>query len=326
MRLIGLAVVLALGLFVAPLAADAQQKGKSYRMGWLSGRSPTSAPHLSAALIGALKDLGWVETQNLIIDYRYAEGRSERLPALVADLLRAKPDIIYAEGDQQIKAVKDATKTVPIVMVACDAVAAGLIASLARPGGNVTGVTCISGEIASKRLELLREHLPRLGRLAVVYNPDDPGKAVEWKETEAAGRAMGLKIAALPIQDVKEFESAIARIARDGVEALIVLGDPLTLLYARELMLLAAKHRLPTVNAYREFVTSGGLMSYGPALVEMRRRVAIYIDKVLRGAQPADLPVEQPTKFELVINLKTAKTLGLTIPQTLLLRADQVIE
>jgi putative tryptophan/tyrosine transport system substrate-binding protein len=321
-----LAVVLAFVLLAVPLAGRAQQAGKVYRIGWISGLSSSSAPHLSVAMIQALRDLGWVEGRNLIIDYGYAEGRFDRLPALVAGLLRAKPDVILALGDQPIKAAKEATATVPIVMIACDAVAAGLIASLARPGGNITGVTCMSREIAGKRIELLRDSLPHLGRLAVLYNPDDPGKAIEWRETEAAGRALGLKVTAVPIRDPKEFQSVFAAIAQERADALIILGDPFTILYARELVDLAAKHRLPVMSAYGEFVTSGGLMSYGPNLVEMRRTAAVYIDKVLRGARPADLPVEQPTKFELVVNLKTEKALGLTIPHSLLLRADQVIQ
>jgi putative ABC transport system substrate-binding protein len=321
-----LAVVLVFLLLAAPLAGGAQQAGKVYRMGWISGLSPSSAPHLSAAMIQALRDLGWVEGRNLIIDYGYAEGRFDRLPALVAGLLRAKPDVILAQGDQPIKAAKEATTTVPIVMIACDAVAAGLIASLARPGGNITGVTCISREIAAKRIELLRQSLPRLGRVAVLYNPADPGKAIEWSETEAAGRALGLRVTAVPIRAPQEFQGVFAAITQERADALIILGDPFTILYARELIALAAKHRLPTMSAYREFVTSGGLMSFGPDLVQMRRTAAVYIDKVLRGARPADLPVEQPTKFELVVNLKAAKALGLTIPNSLLLRADQVSE
>jgi putative ABC transport system substrate-binding protein len=321
-----LAVVLAFVLLAVPLAGRAQQAGKVYRIGWISGLSSRSAPHLSVAMIQALRDLGWVEGRNLIIDYGYAEGRFDRLPALVAGLLRAKPDVILALGDQPIKAAKEATATVPIVMIACDAVAAGLIAGLARPGGNITGVTCISREIAGKRIELLRDSLPHLGRLAVLYNPDDPGKAIEWRETEAAGRTLGLKVTAVPIRDPKEFQGVFAAIAQERADALIILGDPFTILYARELVDLAAKHRLPVMSAYGEFVTSGALMSYGPNLVEMRRTAAVYIDKVLRGARPADLPVEQPTKFELVVNLKAAKALGLTIPQSLLLRADQVIQ
>jgi putative ABC transport system substrate-binding protein len=321
-----LIIVLAFVLLVAPLAGGAQQAGKVYRMGWISGLAPGSAPHLSAAMIQALRDLGWVEGQNLVIDYGYAEGRFDRLPALVVGLLRAKPDVILAQGDQPIKAAKEATATVPIVMIACDAVAAGLIVSLARPGGNITGVTCISREIAGKRIELLRESLPHLDRLAVLYNPDDPGKAIEWRETEVAGRALGRKVTAVPIRDPKEFQGAFAAITQERTDGLIILGDPFTILHGRALVDLAAKHRLPTMAAYGEFVTSGALMSYGPNLVEMRRMAAVYIDKVLRGARPADLPVEQPRKFELIVNLKVAKALGLTIPQALLQRADQVIQ
>ena len=321
-----LAVVLAVVVLAAPLAGRAQDPRKTYRMGWISGLSPSSVPHLSAALIRALRELGWVEGQNLIIDYAYAEGRFDRLSALMAELLRARPDVILAQGDQPIKAAKEATTTVPIVMIACDAVAAGLIPSLARPGGNITGVTCISRDIATKRIELLKQCLPRLSRLAVLYNPDDPGKAIEWRETEAAAQLLGLKLTAVPIRDRKEFEGVFAAITRERADALMILGDPFTITYARDLVDLAVKHRLPAMSAYGEFVTAGALMSYGPSLIEMRRAAAVYIDKILRGARPADLPVEQPTKFELVVNLKTAKTLGVTIPQSILIQADQIIQ
>jgi len=327
MRRIGLAVVLMLSLVFAPLAAEAQEAGKLYRIAFLSAgsRSPT-LPHLGVALIQALRDRGWVEGQNLVIDYRYAEGRYDLLPVLAADLARTKPDVIFVVTDPAIKAAKNATNTVPLVMIACDAVAAGLVTSLARPGGNLTGITCISSEIAGKRIELLKEHLPRLVRAAVLYNPADPGKAVEWRETEAPGLRLGLKMRAVPVRDSKEIDTAFQLMAREGTDGLIVLGDSLTLLHRQQLVSLAAKHRLPTVYAYREFVTSGGLMSYGPDLTEMFRAAAIYIDKILRGAKPADLPVEQPTKFEFVINLKTAKALGLTIPQSVLVRADEIIQ
>jgi ABC-type uncharacterized transport system substrate-binding protein len=313
-------------LLVAPLAAGAQPAVKVYRIAHLSLGSPTVARHLRVAWIQALRDLQWVEGQNLVIDFRYAEGRVDLLPALAADLVRTKPDVIFVTGDQAIKAAKSATSTVALVMIACDAVAAGLITSLARPGGNLTGITCVSREIAGKRIELLREHLPRIARPAVLYNPDDPGKAVEWQETEGSGRALGLKMRAVPVRDPKEFEGAFATMTREGVDALVVLGDTLTIVHHQQLVSLAAKYRMPTVYAYREFVTSGGLMSYGPDLTEMFRAAAVYIDKILRGAKPADLPVEQPTKFELIINLKTARALGLTTPPSVLARADEVIQ
>lgn len=322
----GIATILAFLLLVClPVGARAQHAGKVYRLAWISGLSSASAPHLSAALLQALRDLGWVEGQNLIIDNRYAEGHFDRLPALMADLLRAKPDVILAQGDQPIKAAKEATTTVPIVMIACDAVAAGLIASLARPGGNITGVTCISGDIAGKRIELLKQVLPRLGHLAVLYNADDPGKAIEWRETEAAGRLLGLKVTAVPTRERKDLEGAFGAIDRERADALVILGDPFTILHARELVDLATKHRLPAMSAYSEFVISGGLMSYGPNLVDMRRIAATYLDKILRGAKPAALPAAQPTRFELVVNLNAATALGLAIPRPVLLQADQVI-
>jgi putative ABC transport system substrate-binding protein len=317
-------VTLILALLAAPLAAEAQQVGKVYRIGRLSGSSPPWT--LDKEMLQVLRDHGWVEGRNLVLDYRYAEGRFDRLPALASELLRARPDVIFATGDPVIKAAKDATSTVPIVMIGCDAVAAGLIVSLAGPGGNLTGITCISRDIAGKRIELLRETWPRLARLAVLYGPDDPGKVVEWKEAEAAGQAAGLKVGAAPIRNSTELEATFASLSRERAEALIVPCDVFTFMHARQIASLAATHRLPAIYGCREFVTAGGLMSYGPNLAEMWRQAALYIDKVLTGTKPADLPVEQPTKFELVINLKTAKALGLTIPPSVLARADEVIQ
>jgi putative ABC transport system substrate-binding protein len=211
-------------------------------------------------------------------------------------------------------------------MLACDAVAAGFISSLARPGGNITGITCISSEIAGKRLELLRQMLPRAGRIGVLYNRDDPGKATEVRETEAAARALGMTVQVLGVRDGADFEGAFQTIGRERAELLVVLGDPLTVFHRARIIEFTSRSRTPAMYAYRVFVDTGGLISYGPSLEEMFRGVAVYVDKVLKGAKPADLPVEQPTKFELVINMKTAKALGLTVPQTIILQADHVIE
>ena len=248
------------------------------------------------------------------------------MPALAAELVRLRVDAIYVAGDQVILAAKEATTTIPIVMVACDAVAAGLIASLSRPGGNITGITCLSSEISGKRLELLREASPNVSRLGVVWNAGDPGKAIEWRNIEVAARAVKMTPTSLEVRGPDDFNALFTATTRLHSDAFVVLGDALTLTNRRRIAELAARSGIPAMYGYREFVEAGGLMSYGPHLPDMYRRAADHVDKVLRGAKPADLPVEQPTKFEFVINLKTAKALGLTFPQSLLLRADQVIE
>ena len=323
MRWIGLAVVVAVNLLVASFAEAQQQAEKVYRVGWiLSG----PAGPLATAFRLSLREHGYAEGQNLVFETRYDEGQPQRLPELVAELVRLRVDVIFAIGDQMIKAAKIATTTIPIVMLACDAVAAGFISSLARPGGNITGITCISSEIAGKRLELLRQMLPRAGRIAVLYNRDDPGKAIEMRETEVAARALGMTVQGLGVHDGADFERAFQTIGGERAEILVVLGDPLTLFHRERIIEFTSRSRTPAIYAYRQFVDSGGLISYGPSLKELWRGAAVYVAKILKGAKPADLPVEQPTKFELVINLKTAKALGLTIPHSLLLRADQVIE
>ena len=326
MRRIGLAVALTVTLTLAPLAAEAQQQvGKVYRVGWIAA-SLTAGPQLAAAFRLGLSERGYVEGQNLIFEMRYHGGQLQRLPELVAELVRLRVDTIFVNGDQAIKAAKDATTTIPIVMVACDAVAAGFISSLARPGGNITGITCISSEIAGKRLELLRQMLPRADRIAVLYNRDDPGKATEVRETEAAARALGMAVQVLGVRDVADFEGAFQTIGRERAELLVVLGDPLTVFHRARIIEFTSRSRTPGMYAYRVFVDAGGLISYGPSLEEMFRGAAVYVDKILKGAKPGDLPIEQPTKFELVINLKTAKALGLTIPPSVLGRADEVIQ
>ena len=315
MRLIGLAVILTLSLTLAPVATEAQQQAeKVYRVGFVAA-SPTAAPQLAEAFRLGLRERGYVEGENLIFEMRYHGGQLQRLPELVAELVRLRVDTIFVNGDQAIKAAKDATTTIPIVMLACDAVAAGFISSLARPGGNITGITCISSEIAGKRLELLRQMLRRAGRIAVLYNRDDPGKANEMRETEAAARALGMTVQALGVRDGPDFEGAFQTIGRERAEILVVLGDPFTMFHRARIIEFTSRSRTPAVYAYRQFVDSGGLMSYGPSLKVMFGGAAVYVAKILKGAKPADLPVEQPTKFELVINLKTAK-----------LRADQMIQ
>jgi len=326
MRRIGLAVVVAFSLFHSPLAAEAQQQAeKVYRVGWI-GSFPTATPHLSAAFRLGLSERGYVEGKNVIFEMRYHEGKLQRYPELNADLVRLQVDMIFANGDQAIKAAKEATTTIPIVMLGCDAVAAGLISSLARPGGNITGVTCINSEIAAKRLELLRQMLPRARRIAALYNPGDPSKAIQVRETAAAARALGITVQVNEVRDGADFDGAFQSIGRERPEGLVVFGENLTMTYRARIIEFASHSRTPAMYTFREFVDSGGLFSYGPSLPEMYRLAGGYAAKILKGAKPADLPVEQPTKFELVINLKTAKALGLTVPPLVMLQAEQVIE
>ena len=308
----------------APLATHAQPMGKVYRLGVIGDRSDNLA--FFEALEQSLRENGYIEGQNIRFEYRATGGQSERLPTLAAELVKLQVDAIFVGGDQAIKAVKEATRTIPIVMVACDAVAAGLVASLSRPGGNVTGVSCNSAQLAGKRLQILREITPKLTRVAVLYNQDDPGKQVEWRATEAASKTLGLTALPFGVRDAVEFDQAFAAIDRKSIGALIVLGDLFTIIHRRRIVELIARHRLPAAYAYRIFVDAGGLFNYGPSLNDMAHKAGAYVSKVLKGAKPADLPVEEPTKFELVVNLKTAKALGITIPKSVLARSDDVIQ
>jgi putative ABC transport system substrate-binding protein len=323
-----LSLMLAISIFAASLAAHAQPAGKIYRIGYLSSGSSTTAPHLREAFLQRLRELGWVEGQNIVIDYRAAEGRSDRLPDLAAELVRLKVDIIVALATPDTAAAKNATGTIPIVMVAVtDPVATGLIASLARPGGNVTGLSFSVGlETYGKGLELLKETVPKVHRVAILSNPANPVHALAIRDVKGAARSLGVQLQLLEARGPSEFDGAFAAMAKERVDALLVVSDTLFVLHRTRLADLAARGRLPAAYSAREYVEAGGLMSYGPSLLDLWRRAATYVDKILKGAKPADLPVEQPSKFELVINVKTAKALGLTIPQSLLLRADQVIE
>jgi putative ABC transport system substrate-binding protein len=326
LRPIGLIITLTLAISVAPLAADAQQAGKVWRIGWLvyGSPSPESSLVLDEGLRQGLRDLGYIEGKNIAIEYRYAEGRPERLPGLAADLVRLKVDLIIAPGDMA-KVAREATGTIPIVMMSSnDPVRAGYVASLAQPGGNVTGVTFIFDELAGKRLELLKEAVPAITRVAVLWNPTHVDN--EFREMQAAARALGIQLQSLELRAPSELDGAIQAASRGRAEALTVAPSRLTAFLRRRIIELAAKARLPVISGWREFAEAGGLLTYGPNRSEGARRAAAYIDKILKGAKPADLPVEQPTRFELVINLKTAKALGLTIPQSVLIRADQVIQ
>jgi putative ABC transport system substrate-binding protein len=317
---------IASGLLAAPLAVVGQQAGKVVpRIGYLSSGSATVNPE---AFRQGLRELGWVEGQNIAIDYRFAEDRFDRLPDLAAELLRLKVDVIVAGPTQPAVVAKNATRTIPIVMVsAADPVELGLIASLARPGGNVTGLSfSVNPELFGKGLELLKEAVPKLRRVGVLSNPANPAQPRAIDKVKVAARSLAIPLQLLEARGPNEFDGAFAAMAKQRVEALLVVAEGLFLRHRARLADLEAKYRLPSMHGLKENVEAGGLMSYGPSIVAAFRRAAVFVDKILKGAKPGDLPVEQPTKFELVINLKTAKALGLTIPPSLLQRADQVIE
>jgi len=321
--------VLSGGLLAAPLAAGAQQATRVARIGYL-GTNRAANPHLHEALRQGLRDLGYEEGRNLLIEYRDAEGKIDRLPALAAELVALKLDIIVAPGTPQALAAKQATTTIPIVFTAAsDPVPDGLVASLARPGGNVTGLATISPELVGKGLEQIKRAVPEVTRLAVLWQPGALGERTNkdmLKEADTVARSLRVRLQFVEARAPADFDKAFSDATRVGAGALAVLPSSMFLSERRRLADLAAKNRLPAAYPQREFVHAGGLMSYGPNVADLFRRAAIYVDKILKGAKPADLPIEQPTKFELVINLKTAKALGLTIPQSLLQRADQVIE
>jgi len=315
-------------LLAAPLAAAAQPARKVHRIGYIAGTAAPAAAHLVEAFRQGLRDLGYVEGENIVIEYRWAEGRYERLPALAAELVRLKVDVIFAVITVAALAAKSATRTIPIVTAAAsDPVEQGLVASLARPGGNVTGLTSTVGpEIAGKRLELLKEAVPMVSRVAVLWNPDSPPAAPHLRETEIAARSLRMQLQILEVRSPQELESAFAAMTSAHAGALVVLPDAMFFAHRTRIAELAAKHRLPVMHGLREHVEAGDLIAYSVSLRDLWRRAAVFVDKILKGANPADLPVEQPTKFELVINMKTAKALGLTIPPSVLGRADQVIE
>ncbi len=328
LRGVGPIAALALGILVAASAADAQQPAKVYRIGVLANAPPTTpeVSRLWGAFWQGLGERGWIEGQNVVIEPRWSEGQVERLPALAAEIVRLNVDLIVAVGTPGARAAKQATSAIPIVMVyALDPVGEGLVDSFARPGGNVTGLTFVVGpEIVGKFLELLKEAVPKASRVAVLLHP--ARRALLMGETQAAARALAVKLQPLEVRGPNELEGAFAAMARERANALLVLPHPVTFVHARRIAALAAKSRLPAVYAFRESVEGGGLMAYAADAADMFRRAASYVDKILKGAKAADLPVEQPTRFELVINLKTAKALGLIIPPSVLFRADQVIQ
>jgi putative tryptophan/tyrosine transport system substrate-binding protein len=310
-----------------PLDAHAQQTAKVPRVGWLSPGSQTSDQSFVAAFRDGLRELGWMVGQNVAIESRWAEGKFELLPDLAAELVRLKVDVIVANVTQASLAAKRATTTIPIVMVGVgDPLGSGLVDSLARPSGNVTGPSSMLAEASAKQLALLKETVPSASSVAVLWNPANPvWQASALKQTEAAARAMGLRLQLVEARGPDELEGAFATITRERSGALFVPADIIFVRHAQQMADLAARHRVAAMYGFREHVEAGGLMSYAASFPVMFRRAAAFVDKILKGAKPGDLPVEQPTKFELVINLKTAKALGVTIPQAVLQRADEVI-
>ena len=331
---IALIIPLTLGLLVAPLAAEAPPPTKVYRLGWLAlgfrndtfSKSDQARPDL-AELRQGLRALGYVEGQNLVIEERFAEGKVERLSDLATELVRRKVDVIVAAGTAAIRAAQQATSTIPIVMASVgDPVVNGFVASLAQPDGNITGVAGLGVELSGKRLELLTETVPGVSRIAALWNPANPTTAPFLQATQAAAQALGVELHVLEVRTLHDFEGAFAAVTRGRAGALLVIGDAFLAGNRTRIVDFAQQNGLPGMYPVRNYVDVGGLMSYAPSWTAMFPRAATYVDKILKGANPADLPVEQPTKFELVINLKTAKQIGLTIPPNVLARADKVIK
>jgi putative ABC transport system substrate-binding protein len=307
------------------LAASAQTQPKTPRVGYVFGSTPTVAKYIEAFRQG-LRELGYVEGQTIVLELRWAEGRVERMPELVAELVGLKVNVLVAVGNPAAQAAKNATQTIPIVVLAFDPVGLGLVGSLSRPGGNVTGVSFFSEAISGKRLQLLKEIVPGLARVGVLRNPLIPAHRTSWKETEVAAQRLGVALEALDVQGPEDFEAAFATAKQRNAQALLAFDDTLTFTYRSRITELAASGRMPAMYFFREFPDAGGLMSYGASPILVQRRAAAFVDKILKGAKPADLPVEQPAKFELVVNVKVAKALGLTVPPSLLVQADEVIE
>src|SRR5437773_4057373 len=315
----------AAGVLAAPLTARAQQAGKVYRIGILE---PIPAAQNAAnldALRKGLRDLGYVEGRNLVIEYRSADGRAERFPELASELVRLKLDLIVTRGTPAARAAKNATETIPVVMATMGDPRA-IVASFARPGGNITGVTTFSTELTAKRIELLKELLPNLSRVALLHNMGNPAAPPEWEETKTAARSLGVEAELLDVRSQGDLSRAFERAVRQHVDALVIGADGLTQMHQQTIVDSVARSRLPAAYPAREFVEAGGLIAYAVNYPDLYFRFASFVDKIFKGAKPGELPVEQPTKFELVINLKTAKALGITIPQSLLLRADGVIQ
>jgi putative ABC transport system substrate-binding protein len=319
-------LLLTVFLFTA-FSAEAQQPKKVPRIGYLSVTSRSTNPGRVEAFRQGLRELGYVEGKNIVVEWRFAEGKPDRLPTLAAELVRLNVDVIVSGGSTATRPVKEATSTIPIIMSQDnDPVGNGFVASLARPGGNITGLATLRSELSGKRLELLKEIVPKLSRMAVLGMSTNPGNSQLLKETELAAGAFGVKLQYLDIQNPKDIESGFRAASKGRADAVLVLAGPVFSSRRTEVVQLAIKSRLPAIYDRRDFGEAGGLMTYGVSVADLDRRAATYVDKILKGAKPADLPVEQPTKFELVINLKAAKQIGLTIPPNVLARADRVIK
>ena len=313
-------------LLAAPLAAEAQPAGKVPRVGFLTAFAASDVPQWRAGFRQGLRDFGYTEGRNIVIEYRYAEGRPERLPGLAAELVRLKMDIIAAETTPASLAVQHATTTIPIVMtLVADPVESGLISSLARPGGNITGLSLQLPDIAAKRLQLLRDVVPGVSRVGILWNSASPITPPQFRAAQAAAQILGIQLESLGVRVPDDFETAFQAASRRGTGALLILDDFFLTRHLTQIAKLTIKARLPAMAGVTGFAEAGVLVSYGPNFADITRRAVTYVDKILKGAKPGDLPIEQPTKFELVVNLKTAKILGLTIPQSVLQRADEVI-
>jgi ABC-type uncharacterized transport system substrate-binding protein len=313
------------GLLAAPLAARAQQVGKVYRIGILEAIPAAQNAANLDALRNGLRELGYVEGRNLIIEYRSADGRAERFPDLASELVRLKVDLIVSRGTPAARAAKEAAGSIPVVMATMGD-PRGIVASFARPGGNITGLTTFSTELTAKRIELLKELVPNLSHVALLHNMGNPAAPPEWEETKTAAHSLGLQAELLDVRGAGDLARAFELAARQHVDALVIGADGLTQMHQQAIIDMVARNRLPATYPAREFVEAGGLMAYAVNYPDLYFRFASFVDKIFKGAKPGELPVEQPTKFELVINLKTAKALGLTIPQSLLLRADEAIQ
>jgi putative ABC transport system substrate-binding protein len=320
-------ILVATLVLVLGFAAQAQQQPKIPRIGFLTNNSSTGLAAADEAFRQGLRTLGYVEGKSLVIEYRYGEGKVGRLAEMAAELVRLKVDVIVTGGPTASRAAKEATSTIPIVMASDpDPVANGFVASLARPSGNITGLATLSPELGGKRLELSKEILPKLSRVAVLGTSTTPGTAQELKEAELAAGAFGVKLQYLNVLDPKDIEAGFRAASKERADAVLVLNSAILISQRKQIADLAVNNRLPAIYPQNEYVENGGLMSYGVSFIDLHRRAVTYVDKILKGAKPADLPVEQPTKFELVINLKAAKQIGLTIPQKVLGRADKVIK
>jgi putative ABC transport system substrate-binding protein len=320
-------ILVATLVLVLGFAAQAQQQPKIPRIGFLTNNSSTGLAAADEAFRQGLRTLGYVEGKSLVIEYRYGEGKVGRLAEMAAELVRLKVDVIVTGGPTSTRTAKEATSTIPIVMASDpDPVANGFVASLARPSGNITGLATLSPELGGKRLELSKEILPKLSRVAVLGTSTTPGTAQELKEAELAAGAFGVKLQYLNVLDPKDIEAGFRAASKERSDAVLVLNSAILISQRKQIADLAVNNRLPAIYPQNEYVENGGLMSYGVSFIDLHRRAATYVDKILKGAKPADLPVEQPTKFELVINLKAAKQIGLTIPQKVLGRADKVIK